>query len=452
MSAISGPSAPGVTQSLLRGDPGYEDKRGNTVWQALKPDRHPARIVAAASEADVVNAVNLARNENLRVSVRAGGHSYVANFLRDDALLIDVSALQDIRVHLGRRVVEIGPGVRGAVLDAHLAAHDLAFPVPHVGSVGMAGYLLGGGMGWNGETWGGLACFNLSAVELVTADGRRLRAGPGSHPDLFWAARGAGPAFPGVVTRFHFEAFPRLRSIRRSIRAFPWAAVPAVAGWLHGAAAVPHPGVELTLILAGGVAPPDAHAPTLPSCLVSITCFADSSAEADARLEQITRSAPDISGALGEERHDSTIAGLLAENSTGTPRRIAADNLWTHRPVDALTVLAEHFARAPSPDSVVIANFRSLPGPAPDGAGAVLAPCYAMWLASWDSPSDDGSNLAWVDAAARLLEPYSAGCYINETDFLSRPERARRSFTPEGWRRLQAVRSGYDPQNRFHSF
>lgn len=438
-------------QEFARGDLAYEIKRQSTVWQALKPDRRPALIVAAQSDQDVIQALQQARAEERQVSVCAGGHSYIAGFLRDDTVLIDVSAMLEIHVSRDRRSLTVGPGVRAAVLDAYLAQHDLAFPVPHVGSVGMGGFLLGGGMGWNGETWNGMACFNTRAVDLITADGRQLTVAADSHPHLFAAACGAGPAFCAVATRFHLTAFSRPQAVVRSTYVFRLASVASVAKWLQQTAAAAHSGMELTMILARDEEGAAADTPRSASCLASVTCCADSRAQANASLDQVARMAPAAPSAIDADRRELTFAELLAANYTGTPRRLAADNIWTQRPVEALTMLAGHFVAAPSANTVVIANFRSAEGPRRNATCSVMAPCYLMWLASWDQAADDVKNLEWVDAAARLVDPYAAGCYINETDFLSRPERARRSFTADDWRRLHTVKTEYDPRNLFYA-
>src|SRR4029077_3797287 len=126
---------------------------------------------------------------------------------RDDALLIDLGGLNRLDYDEASGVVVAGPAVRGGLdLAPFLAERGRAFPGGHCPSVGLGGYLLQGGQGWNGRSMG-WACESVVAVDVVTATGEQLRADAGEHPDLYWAARGAGPGFPGIVTRFHLATY-----------------------------------------------------------------------------------------------------------------------------------------------------------------------------------------------------------------------------------------------------
>ena len=177
---------------LRRGEEGYEAARRGAVWNARTPDRHPEAIVLAASEADAVAAVRLARERGLTVTVRSGGHSWAGNHLRDGSVLIDLSALRGHEVDEANMTARVQPGCRGNELLAALGERGLFFPAGHCPGVGLGGYLLQGGYGWNGRLHGP-ACMSVEAIDVVTADGELVRADENENADLLWAARGAGP-------------------------------------------------------------------------------------------------------------------------------------------------------------------------------------------------------------------------------------------------------------------
>src|SRR5262245_42056604 len=254
------------------------------VWQAIKPDRHPDLIVQARSEADVLEVLHYARARGTTVAVRGGGHNYVASYLRTGGILLDLSGLRTVEVDTGTALVRAQPGIRAAELCARLREHGLAFPLAHSANVPIGGYLLGGGMGWNGESWGRLACFRVRALDVVTAAGERLTIDQRSHPDLYWAARGAGPAFCAVATRFHIEAYPYPRGMRAAAYTFPIEHCSGIARWLLELAARRIPNLELTMALET-----DSGA---RQCTASIACFAASDAEASETLRIVSRSAP----------------------------------------------------------------------------------------------------------------------------------------------------------------
>ncbi|MGW4800800.1 FAD-binding oxidoreductase, partial [Nonomuraea sp. NPDC004297] len=215
---------------VRRGEAGYEALRAAMVWNGLKPERFPDVIVQAASERDVRTAVRFARSAGLRVAVRSGGHNWVGSSVRDGGLLIDLSRLDACAVDTASATASAQPAVRGRELAAALAGHGLAFPFGHCGSVAIGGYLLSGGLGWNPGVWGP-ACLSVAEIEAVTASGEVVRCGEDENADLFWAARGAGPGFFAIVTRFRLRLSRLPVAITTSAYAFPLPDVADVTSW-----------------------------------------------------------------------------------------------------------------------------------------------------------------------------------------------------------------------------
>ncbi len=233
---------------VARGEPEYEATRRAVLWNRLVPERFPDVIVEATSVDDVARAIDYARANEMKVSVRSGGHSWCGAPLREGGMLINVSLLRDISIDQQSQTASVGPGATGGELARALAPAGLAFPVGHCPTVGLGGYLLAGGLGWNSNVWG-YGTFSVRAVDVVTAGGRTIRADESHNPDLFWAARGAGPGFPGVVTGFHLQTRP-LPVIATSTYTYPITASRELGEWLETIRAKIARNVELTVMLA----------------------------------------------------------------------------------------------------------------------------------------------------------------------------------------------------------
>jgi FAD/FMN-containing dehydrogenase len=189
-------------QLLTAGDPGYDGARG--MWNGMM-DKHPGLIAACGGTADVVAAVNFARESGLLVAVRGGGHNVAGHASCDGGLVIDLSMMRSVHVDPQRQTVRAQGGAKLGDLDTETQVHGLAVPAGVVSTTGVGGLTLGGGTGWQTRKRG-LTIDNLLSVEIVTADGQVRVASERENPDLFWAVRGGGGNF-GVVTWFEYQAY-----------------------------------------------------------------------------------------------------------------------------------------------------------------------------------------------------------------------------------------------------
>lgn len=445
---------------VWRGEERYEATRQSMLWNALKPDRYPEAIVSVASEEDVLAAVELARSRGLQVAVRAGGHSWVGSPLRDGTLLIDLSSLRELAIDAAARTAAVQPAVTSSHLAETLAAQGLAFPVGHCPSVGISGFLLSGGLGWNSGAWGP-ACMSLQAIDVVKPDGELVHADEDQNAELLWAARGAGPGFPGVVTRFHIALQPLPRAITTSTYAYALSELDAVADWASEVVNSLSPTVELTLLIAP--APPDVEAgPEGRVLIVAATAFEDSAEEATAALAPLEGS-PVRDRALARRVNEPTPFDVLFRDFGGLwreGRRYASDNVWARADfTDILPRLRANLGEAPSPESFAFAvvgpepaddapETPGLPDMAFSMVGRSFVSCYAMW----EDEADDAANQRWLPSVMADLEPLGIGHYLAETDLTAADSRAERSFAQPNWDRLQELRRDLDPNGVFPSY
>ncbi|WP_330342335.1 FAD-binding oxidoreductase [Streptomyces sp. NBC_00557] len=450
-------SAPGRPASLegaviRRGDPGYETCRAGELWNELKPQRYPEVIVRAAGERDVPEALRLARSRGLRVAVRAGGHSWCGSPLRDGTLLLDLSGLNRRRIDADSATATVQPGVIGSRFALELARRGLGFAAGHCPSVALGGYLLSGGLGWNSRLWGP-GCAAVEEITAVTADGEVVRCSEDEHPGLFWAARGAGPGFFAVVTAFRLRLHPFPGALATTSYVFPLTAVGPVAGWVTETAPELPANVEVSFVLAAGDA-----SRTAVTVTVSATAFADSRPQAVRDLAPL-HDVPLGDQALSRRVDEPSSLGALYDAAAclwPERHRYAADTLWSHLDyASLLAAMGEALTAAPSRKSIVLAPVSPVSRQetvARSMAFSVLGDSYVVPYAIWDAPSDDDDNVRWLRETMRTVEPYGTGHYIAEADLTADPCRARRSFTPADWQRLEALRAAYDPQGLFCSY
>jgi FAD/FMN-containing dehydrogenase len=429
-----------------RGDDGYEAARRGAVWNALTPARYPDRIVVAKSEADVVRAVRAARADGLRIGVRSGGHSWAGNHVRDGGLLLDLSQLTAIEIDGEQMTASVQPGCRGDVLVAALAEQDCFFPAGHCPGVGLGGYLLQGGYGWNGRVHGP-ACMSVAAIDVVTAAGALLHVDAERHPELLWAARGAGPGFFGVVTRFHLRLQPRPKVVANCVYTYPLDALEEVFSWAHALGPRVPRTMELMLVT---------HRDEQGELEVAVTgpVLVDSEDEARAACA-LLETCPAVGRAkLAVPYVRGELTDLYAGVHAAYPdeHRYATDNMWTHAPVEdllpGLRQIAETMPGAPS--HMLWMNWGPGATPAPERpemAYSVEDDTYIACYAVWQDPAQDEACVAWSTERMRELEGLASGIQLADENLGRRPARFA---SDANMARLDALRTTWDPDGLFH--
>jgi FAD/FMN-containing dehydrogenase len=437
-----------------RGDDGYEQARVGGVFNARHPDRFPTAILQATNDDDVVAGVQLARDEHLQVAVRSGGHSWAAWSVRDDSLLIDLSAMREMSYDATTHIATVNPAVRGGTEFApFLKLHGRAFPAGHCESVGLGGFLLQGGQGWNSRNWG-WACENVVAVDVVTADADLVRADEYENSDLYWAARGAGPGFPGVVTRFYLNTYELPDVMVQDTWTFRLDDAERLLIWLHDVLPTLHITVEPVIAATRLPDVPLDEGKVRPEgtvLLLHTTVMGDSVEEID-RLLQPLDACPLKNQRLGHDRGQTTIADENVAQAVQNPTnyRYAVDCTWTNATAQQLTpVLSRLWKELPTEHSFSIWYGWAPTRPLPDMAFSMEANVYLATYVIYKDEADDVRYRGWVHDRTSELARLGEGVYLGDTDFTARGDRF---MADSNYRQLEEIRASRDPNGLFCSY
>ena len=433
---------------LRRGDYHYEDLRRAACWHAGVPERYPEMIVLANSEDDVIGAVRLAAEEGLHLAVRSGGHSWAGSHLRNGTLLIDLSNLRHVEIDKAAMSGTVQPGIKGSELNSMLMDEGLFFPTGHCSGVSVGGYLLQGGFAWAGRDYGP-ACMSVTGIDAVTASGERVHADERQNSDLLWAARGAGPGFFAVVTRFYVKLYPRMNVTMNSAYFYPASAAHDVYSFVHEIGRQTPAEVNLMCFR-------DPMADGEPLLSLDATAFADSKDEARAQLSAFD-SCPARDQAIKTRLCEVTDTSTLSRHGTDPhyveTKRYLADNMWTHAAFDDLWPNLQDMLKdwPPAPSHLEMFNWGGYEGQPerPAMAYSVEDDFYYALYAAWDDPADDQKYTSWVTGHMRAWEPYASGIQLADENLINRPYRF---MTDENLRRLDDLRATWDPDGRFVSW
>lgn len=435
-------------RTFFRGAQGYEAARRSTVWNSLVPERFPDVIVQAEDVDDVVAAIRYAGAESYQVGVCSGGRSWSASHLRDGGLLLDVSRLDHCTVDIDAMTARVGPGKPASTFATELDAQGLFFPAGHCQGIGLGGFLLQGGYGWNSKVLGP-ACESVLGLEVVTADGERIYCDPDNHADLYWAARGSGPGFFGVVTSFTVRVYPRPAAWGTCLYMYPVDVADEVFSWARSVSPEIDDQVELQLVTSCG---PHGSGLDQPTITIASPVFAASEEAAMKALAPLA-SCPVVNRAIASLPYSPTnLANWYSAVMTNYPHghRYIADSMFTsasaHELLPGIREIIE--TMPPHPSQFVFAGWK----PSADRAGMVYGledEIYLALYAGWRDPADDERYGDWATANMAAMSHLSTGIALADENLDRRPAQF---ITDANMARLRKVRAAYDPQGRFHSW
>src|SRR5262245_4789396 len=422
------------------------------VWNGAI-DRRPRLIARCIGAADVIAAVRFARDHDLEIAIRGGGHNVAGTAVCDDGIVIDLSAMRAVRVDPADRRAWVQGGALWGDVDRETQAHGLATTGGIVSHTGVAGLTLGGGVGWLMRKHG-LTVDNLLAVDIVTAEGKLLRASEDEHSDLFWALRGGGGNF-GVVTAFEF----RLHSVGPTVLAGPvlWDATDAVEVLRFYRDFVRDAPGELGTVVRFGAAPPLPDIPAdlhwRPVVMVG-TCNAGPIEDGGRVLRPLRAARTPLLDLIGRTPYVGFQSALDSTVVHGW------NYYWksTHLPElrdDLIDVIAEHAFSCSSPRSyVAMFHLQGAVSRVADGATAFgnRQATRAITLDGVWRPGEDygDRDTAWSRGFFDALGRFRKGVYVNFLNNDEDPGRVREAYGDVVYDRLVDVKTTYDPDNVFH--
>jgi FAD/FMN-containing dehydrogenase len=420
---------------------GYEDAR--RVYNGLI-DQRPALIARPRATADVAALVAFAREADLEISIRGGGHGVAGRAVADGALTIDLSLMKQVSIDPDARTARAGAGATWGEFNDSAAEHGLATTGGVVSTTGIAGLTLGGGLGWlMGKH--GLAADNVVSVELVTADGGIRMASAEQDPDLFWALRGAGANF-GVVTMLQYQLHP-LAQVTGGLAAYPFDVAKEVLDFYRDfTAELPD---ELT-VYSGLIHAPDGSGTPLAAIVV---CHAGDTSQAENDLKPLMDFGSPAIVQIGPMPYPAINSMLNEGYPTGSL------NYWKSSFIrelsdDAMQAMIEAFPSCPSPMTGLL--FEHIHGAVTridvaDTAVQHREPGYNLVMTSvWTDPSQTDANVTWTRNTYDALVPYFLNRrYLNYMSQDDLGHAAPAAYGPN-FDRLARLKAKYDPENVFH--
>jgi FAD/FMN-containing dehydrogenase len=434
---------------LLEGDPGYDAAR--TIWNAMI-DKHPALIVRCRGTADVMRAVSFARESNLLLAVRGGGHNIAGSALCDGGVVIDLSAMRSVRVDAATRRAWVEGGATLGDFDHEAQAFGLATPLGINSTTGVAGLTLGAGFGWLSRKHG-MTCDNLISADVVTADGTLVHASASEHADLFWALRGGSGNF-GVVTGFEFELHPLGPNVLTGLVAYPLEqARKVLQGYREWLPTLPD---DASVWVVARKAPP---LPFLPSewhgreVVVLAMFYAGDPKVGEKVLAPALALGTPVGSFVGVQPYTSWQQAFDPLLTPGARNYWKSHNFATlpDGAIDALVGAVKHL---PSPHCEIF--FGCIGGQTMRVKSDATAYPHRDTLFAvnvhgrWETAAEDERGIAWARDFYEKTKPYATGgVYVN---FLTADETSRlHAAYGANYHRLTSVKKKYDPSNLFRN-
>jgi hypothetical protein len=424
-------------QVIYPDDFGYETAR--KIWNA-SIDKHPGMIVRCSGVADVVAAVNFARENELLVAVRGGGHNVSGKALCDDGIVIDLSGMKGIHVDAKNHTARVQGGATLGDVDRETHVFGLAVPAGIISKTGIGGLTLGGGVGWLVRKYG-LSCDNVLSFDIVTADGEPRVASANENEDLFWALRGGGGNF-GVVTSFEFRVH-LVRTVLGGMVIYPRDhAVEVLQFYRDFTRSAPE---ELTAYAAL------LHTPDGIPAVAVIACYCGDLTDGEKVFKSLRTFGSPMVDAIQPMPFPQMQTSLDAAFPSGNY------NYWKSTFLrefsdDAIIVLVEHANRATSPLSAVVIEYyggvASRVGVSETAFAQRQAQYSVLSLAQWIDPGESHRHVEWARSLADSMRPFSSGAYF--LNYLGEEgEDTIKAAFGSNYDRLMAVKKKYDPRNFF---
>lgn len=417
-----------------------------TLFNQRNPGRKPEIMIFPKDVQDVISAIRYAKSAGLRVSVCSGGHSWSANHLRPDSLLINMSAFNSYEIDRAQMLAKAGPAVGGSILLTKLTKLGLFFPAGHCKGVCLGGYLLQGGFAWNGRKLG-MACESVLGLDIVTANGELVHASATENADLYWAARGSGGGFFGVVVQFYLRLYPRPKYGGMVTHAFSMKHLEAVCHWAYEVGPSIPAAVEFQMLMSN-----QALGFFGPGMEAIAPIFADSKEELY-EASAFMRNSPVKNKAFFRTGFVSMpISWMYSLAMTHYPHQHywGVDNMWTSAKADDLIPQIKAIAATlpPPPAHILWLNWQP-PVKRSDMAFSMEDKIYIALYGAWKSPNDTPRYENWATDWMQKLAPLATGIQLADENLHKRPARF---LTDQNLEKLDFIRSERDASQLFNAW
>lgn len=436
-----------ITGQLIRNtDAGFDAAIMKTLFNKIDPVQRPDLMVIPQTVDDIMATVRHAKATGKKISVCSGGHSWSANHVRNNSILINMSRFDTYSINRDDMTATAGPAVGGSVLLGELFKRDLFFPAGHCKGVCIGGYLLQGGYAWNGRKLG-MACESVLGVDMVTANGDYVHASATENPDLFWAVRGSGGGFFGVVVRFHLRLHAKPKYSGFMLDVFDIKHLEDVFHWVAEVGPSVSPAVEFQMITSR-----ESARFFGPGIEATATIFADSKDE----LHEVTafmRDSPIRKKATIRAPYVPVMPSVLyamAMSHYPSDHYWNVDNMWTHAPInDLMPYIKQIVATLPPPPAHFLWLNWFPPARQSDMAYSVEDSVYIALYGAWANAADTARYGGWATGLMQEMAHLSTGIQLADENLHRRPGR----FLAEtNLQHFDTIKAHRDPNGLFNTW
>ncbi|MEM8900630.1 MAG: FAD-binding protein, partial [Bacteroidota bacterium] len=432
--------------TFRKGDNNFDEVVMETLFNKTPILQRPASIYEPKTVEDIINIVRHAQKIGRRITITSGGHSFSANFIREDCLLIDMKHFNQYSVNIEEKTAEAGPAVGGSDLMKALYKDDLFFPAGHCIGVCLGGYLLQGGYGWNGRKLG-IACQSILGLDIVTSDGELVYADANTNSDLYWAVRGAGAGFFGIVVKFYLRVYdlPKYRAVM--VHDFKMKHLEDVYRWAYDAGPTIPKAVEFQMVMNKNI-----MGLLGPGIEAIAPIFADTKDEFE-EAQNFMKNSPIAHKAIiktpafnpGIDMLYKTVMSHYPEDHCW-----GVDNMWTHASIDELIPFFKEISETlpPPPSHFLWLNWH--PGELhEDMAYSNEDNIYLSLYSCWKNPADTPTYGDWASNTMKKMQHLSSGIQLADEALHKRTDTFMKD---EHLEKVQAIRAKRDPKGIFYEW
>jgi hypothetical protein len=427
-------------------DENFPEAVTETLFNKRPLDRQPEMIVYPQTVENISETIKYAKSDGKKISVCSGGHSWSANHVRNESILLNMRYFDSYEIDKDSMTATAGPAVGGSDLLIELFKQNLFFPAGHCRGVCLGGYLLQGGFAWNGRKLG-LACESVIGLDIVTADGEYVHANERENSDLFWAARGAGGGFFGVVVRFHLRLYPRPKFYGMMAHIFSLKYLEDVFEWAYETGPKIPPAVEFQMLMSRNTLKFLA-----PGIEAAAPIFAESKEELDEAKAFLEDSPIKNKAYFRTPFVKMGIKMMYRFAMTHYPANHlwGVDNMWTNASIAELMPFLREIARTlpPPPSHVLWLNWQP-PFRHSEMAFSLEDRIYIALYGAWKSPNETAKYGNWATGNLQKMEHLGTGIQLADESLQTR---TARFLADKNLRKLTEIRHHRDSENLFNEW